>query len=275
MEIGHNVMHGQYDWMNDQALNSKTYEWDNACESKSWARTHNFIHHTYNNILGKDKDIGYGVMRINEKQEWKPRHVFQILHSFLLASFFEWGVGLHEMQADEIRDGKVKLKDKFPILKSFIKKASRQFFKDYVFFPILTGPALIPTLFANMTANLARNLWSSAVIFCGHFPDGTHVFTEHECKNESQGHWYYRQILGSANFSGGKLIHLMSGHLSFQIEHHLFPDVPAHRYQEMAPKVKKVCEKYGISYNSGPFLKQYMTVLKKIHLHSSPQMKSS
>ena len=68
-------------------------------------------------------------------------------------------------------------------------------------------------------------------------------------------------------------MHIMSGHLSLQVEHHLFPDIPAHRYREMAPKVEKVCKKYGIPYNSGPFLKQYMTVLKKIHLHSSPELK--
>ena len=53
MEIGHNILHGQYDWMNDPHLNSKTYDWDNVCESESWARTHNYEHHTYTNILGQ------------------------------------------------------------------------------------------------------------------------------------------------------------------------------------------------------------------------------
>ena len=36
MEIGHNVMHGQYDWMGDPGLNSRMYEWDNVCPSDQW-----------------------------------------------------------------------------------------------------------------------------------------------------------------------------------------------------------------------------------------------
>src|SRR6478672_13796453 len=36
MEIGHNVMHGQYDWMGDPALNSRMYEGDNVCPSEQW-----------------------------------------------------------------------------------------------------------------------------------------------------------------------------------------------------------------------------------------------
>ena len=41
MEIGHNVMHGQYDWMNEPELNSQSYDWDNACDAESWRKTHN------------------------------------------------------------------------------------------------------------------------------------------------------------------------------------------------------------------------------------------
>ena len=58
MEIGHNVMHGQYDWMRDPALNSKRFEWDTACPSDQWRHSHNYMHHTFTNILDKDRDIG-------------------------------------------------------------------------------------------------------------------------------------------------------------------------------------------------------------------------
>lgn len=46
MEIGHNIMHGQYDWTGDPALSSKTFEWDNACPSDQWRHSHNYMHHT-------------------------------------------------------------------------------------------------------------------------------------------------------------------------------------------------------------------------------------
>ena len=63
---------------------------------------------------------------------------------------------------------------------------------------------------------------------------------------------------------------MLTGHLSFQIEHHLFPDIPARRYREMAPKVKAVFEEHGMHYNTGGFLKQYASVLKRIIRYSFP-----
>src|SRR3546814_4221048 len=55
------------------------------------------------------------------------------------------------------------------------------------------------------------NIWAFNIIFCGHFPAGVATFTQEETENETKGLWYYRQLLGSANISGGKLLHLMSG----------------------------------------------------------------
>ncbi|MGM0564888.1 MAG: fatty acid desaturase family protein, partial [Pseudomonadota bacterium] len=273
MEIGHNVMHGQYDWMNDPRLHSNTFEWDTACDSDSWRRTHNYEHHTYTNILGKDRDYGYGVLRLTHDEEFRPEHRLQFISYVLLSVFFQWGVSLHEMEADRIYKGEVKLSDKKPIMKAIGRKGARQAFKDYVFFPLLTGPLFLHTLAGNATANLIRNLWASTVIFCGHFPEGVQTFDLETCENESRGHWYYRQMLGSANFQGRRWLHIMSGHLSYQIEHHLFPDIPAHRYAEMSPKVQAVAEKYGLPYNTGPFWRQYMTVVQRIIKHSKPAPK--
>ena len=85
-----------------------------------------------------------------------------------------------------------------------------------------------------------------------------------QTRNETRGQWYYRQILGSANLTGGKLFHILSGNLSHQIEHHLFPDIPARRYAEIAPQVREICQRYGLPYNSGPLPKQFATVVRKI-----------
>jgi hypothetical protein len=69
MEIGHNVMHGQYDWTGDPALNSQTFEWDIACDGEQWRHSHNVTHHTYTNILGKDRDLGYSLLRMTDEQK--------------------------------------------------------------------------------------------------------------------------------------------------------------------------------------------------------------
>lgn len=273
MEIGHNVMHGQYDWMNDPKLNSQTYEWDTVCDSDSWRKTHNYEHHTYTNILGKDRDYGYAVLRLSDDTPWKPRHLFQFINYGLLSVFFQWGVGLHELESERIRRGEIKVKDKVPFLKRISKKASRQVLKDYILFPLLAGPFALKVLAGNALANLGRNLWASTIIFCGHFTQDAHTFTQEECENESKGAWYLRQMLGSSNFTGGRWLHIMSGHLSYQIEHHLFPDVPAHRYPKMSLKVKEICDKYGVPYNTNSFGKQYLSVLKRILQYSLPDKK--
>lgn len=270
MEIGHNVMHGQYDWMNDPSLHSQTYEWDTVCTGDSWRRTHNYEHHTYTNIIGKDRDYGYAVLRLSDDEPWRPAHLLQFINYLLLSVFFQWGVGLHELEAERLRRREVSLREKLPFLKAFARKGGRQAFKDYVFFPLLTFPVAPVVLAGNLGANLIRNLWSSTVIFCGHFTQDAETFTEAECENESKGHWYLRQLTGSSNFTGGTLVHLLSGHLSYQIEHHVFPDLPAHRYPEISARVREVCEKHGIRYNTGSFASQYLTVLKRILRFSLP-----
>ena len=264
MEIGHNVMHGQYDWMGDPALNSRMYEWDTMCPSEQWKYSHNYIHHTYTNILGKDRDIGYGILRMDEDQKWRPYYLGNPVYAFLLMVLFQYGVALHELETERIRAGEITIADKKEIIGGIWKKVKRQTLKDYVAFPLLAGP-FAPWVFAgNLTANLVRNVWSYAIIFCGHFPDGTQEFTVEETTNESRGMWYFRQILGSANLTGGKLFHVMSGNLSFQIEHHLFPDIPAFRHAEISQEVQEICERYGLPYNKGPLPKQFATVVRKI-----------
>ncbi len=52
MEIGHNVMHGQWDWMNDPDINSQAWDWDTASPADAWRHSHNYEHHTFTNIRG-------------------------------------------------------------------------------------------------------------------------------------------------------------------------------------------------------------------------------
>jgi fatty acid desaturase len=256
MEIGHNVMHGQYDFMKDPALDSKSFEWDTACPGDQWRHSHNYMHHTHTNVLGMDRDIGYGVLRMSEDQEWRPRDLGNPVYATLLMLAFEWGVAVHDLEVDRIETGEITLADKRDILKAIWNKGRRQVLKDYVAFPLLAGPGAPFVLTGNLTANTVRNIWSFMIIFCGHFPEGTHEFSLDEAENETRGGWYVRQMLGSANLSGGRLFHILSGNLSHQIEHHLFPDIPAHRYGEIAVEVRAICERYGLPYNTGPLGKR-------------------
>ena len=279
MEIGHNVMHGQYDWMNDPHINSRNFDWDIWGDGASWKRYHNHEHHTYTNIIGKDRDYGYGLLRLSDDIGWRPKNRFQFITYTLLSSFFQFGIAYHEVAAERIFAGKQKENSFLPITReelkhSFFAKIKKQVFKEYLFFPLLAALISWPMFFAvlagNFIAEFIRNWWTSSVIFCGHFTENAQTFDEAECENETRGEWYYRQILGSSNFKGSRTFHILTGHLSCQVEHHLYPDVPAHHYVDMSEQVQVVCEKYGIPYNTGSFGQQYLTVVKRIIKYSFP-----
>jgi NADPH-dependent stearoyl-CoA 9-desaturase len=264
MEIGHNVMHGQYDWTNDPALASHTYEWDIICTGDDWRYTHNYEHHTFTNIMGKDRDIGYVWLRVCPEQPWRPGHLVQPLVALLLALAFEWGVGGHGLRLDEVWTGSQPFAQLRRRARPFLAKAGWQLLKDYAFFPALALWNAPRVLLGNALANTTRNLWAFSVIFCGHFPEGVRVYDEGETRDENSGQRYLRQLGGSANIEGGRWFHLLTGHLSHQIEHHLFPDLPAARYPEMAPRVREICARYEQVYCTGRFRKQLGSVLGRL-----------
>src|SRR3954452_20101475 len=305
MEIGHNVMHGQWDWMNDPYIHSSSWDWDSASTAEAWKHSHNYVHHTYTNIRGKDRDLGYEIMRIDPHQKWHPVYLLQPFYNILLAALFEWGVATHDLDFEAIKRGE---KDKKQIrreLKGMAGKARKQIVKDYVAWPLISAladagvragleafrkPSLREragtrlrrrpnrwrrvaeesaatfraTLVADVTANVIRNVWAYAIIFCGHFPDQTYTFSQEEVENETRGGFYVRQLLGAANIDGSPLFHVASGNLGYQVEHHLYPDMPSTRYAEIAPRVKDICERYELPYNTGPFSKQLGTVQRTI-----------
>ncbi|WP_369828656.1 fatty acid desaturase [Mycobacterium sp. 852002-53434_SCH5985345] len=314
MEIGHNVMHGQWDWMNDPDIHSSVWDWDTASTAESWKHSHNYIHHTFTNILGKDKDLGYEIMRIDPNQKWAPRYLGQPIYNLLLTLLFEWGVAVHDMDIDAIRKREKPWSEVRKDLRGIGVKARAQIYKDYLGWPAISAGAFaltqlalrgrleqparsrigrrirrvsnkgraakaanfldkvapgvestyLRTLTADALANVIRNVWAHAIIFCGHFPDQTYTFTQDEVENESRGGWYVRQLLGAANIDGGPLFHIISGNLGYQVEHHLYPDMPSSRYSEIAPQVKEICERYELPYNSGRFSKQWWMVHRSI-----------
>jgi NADPH-dependent stearoyl-CoA 9-desaturase len=264
MEIGHNVLHGQWDWMNDPDINSQAWDWDTASPAEAWRHSHNYEHHTFTNIRGKDRDLGYEIMRIDPHQPWHPVYLLQPLYNLLLMAFFEWGVAVHDLNAEAIRSGEKPKAQVMEELKAIGAKARRQIVKDYIAFPLLSGRAFKSTLAANFTANVVRNAWAHSIIFCGHFPDQTYTFSEEEVAGETRGGWYVRQLLGAANIDGRPLFHLLTGNLSFQVEHHLYPDMPSSRYAEIAPRVRDICRRYGLPYNTGPLRRQLGTVHRTI-----------
>ena len=322
MEIGHNVLHGQWDWMNDPVINSQAWDWDTASTAESWRHSHNYVHHTYTNIRGLDKDLGYEIMRIDPHQKWHPVYLLQPVYNVLLAFLFEWGVALHDLDLDAVRAGEKSHKEVLKELKGISEKMRLQVTKDYVAWPVVSALVSGAVTFAvqrsglddkvasrvmgrrararrglgslrrrarqrtwnddlavalevaretykraalaNATSNVMRNVWAYAIIFCGHFPDQTYTFSKDETQDESRGARYVRQLVGAANIDGGPLFHVISGNLGYQVEHHLYPDMPSTRYGEIAPQVREICKRYELPYNTGPLHKQLGMVQRTI-----------
>ena len=276
MELGHNVMHGQYDWMQHPHLNSQNFDWDIVCPAPLWQHSHNYLHHTFTNIVDRDHDVGYHLIRVTDEQAWTPSDRHNLFKTMILALGFEWAVAFHDIQisVDEYADSPQMHELLQRKSRDLMAKIARQIGKDYVAMPAMASLTLgrssaMSTLSGNITANVARNLWTWAVIFCGHLTEQTHIYT-HLDDNESQGDWYARQILGSSNIKGNRWFHILTGNLSHQIEHHIFPDMPAHRYAKVAPQVQALCKKYNIPYNTGRFGKQLKEVLTRIRHFSKP-----
>ncbi|MEI2453780.1 acyl-CoA desaturase [Lysobacter firmicutimachus] len=270
MEVGHNVMHGQYDWMRDPHLDGKTYEWDIVATGDNWRKTHNYQHHTWTNVRGMDDDIGYGLLRLFPEQRWKPFFLAQPLIAVVFALLFEWGVAIQDLRLGRWLTGKTKHRAMWRKFVPVGRKMGKQLLKDYVLFPLLAGPFFLPVLLGNLVANLIRNVWTYTVIFCGHFTIDAEVFPKESVRNESRGHWYLRQLRGSSNLTGGKWMDLMTGNLSHQIEHHFYPDIPAWRYAAMAVEVREICGRYGQHYDTGSLPRQFGEVVWRILRHAWP-----
>ncbi|MDO4686140.1 MAG: fatty acid desaturase [Corynebacterium sp.] len=287
MEIGHNVIHGQWDWMNDPEIHSTTWEWDMTCPSSQWMHSHNFVHHKYTNIIGMDNDVGYGILRVTRDRKWTPMHAFQPVTNVVLASLFQWAIAFYDVELGRYFAGKQSWKDTAPRFWEAVRKSRNQVLKDYVLYPALTGPNYVNTVKANAMANWMRSVWAYLVIFCGHFPDEAETFTKEQFRTETHAEWYLRQMLGSANFKGGKILTILSGNLNYQIEHHLYPDMPSNRLAEVGKKVQKLAEEFDLPYNIDSFPKQLLKVqrtLLKLTLpnnmlvaspHNAPEVRSN
>jgi linoleoyl-CoA desaturase len=177
---------------------------------------------------------------------------------------FEWAVAVHDLELDRVLAAEKTLRELWRQSGPMRAKARRQLYKEFVVFPLLAGPSAPFVLAGNLTANVIRNVWAFTVIFCGHFPDGVEMLPPEAPAPDSEAEWFLRQIRGSANIEGPRWLHVLTGHLSHQIEHHLFPDLPACRYAEIAREVRASCERYGVPYNTGSFGRQLGGALRRI-----------
>jgi NADPH-dependent stearoyl-CoA 9-desaturase len=254
-EIGHTVLHGAYDRVEGaEEFASKTFHWDIPIDEESWRLGHNGRHHGATNIAGRDPDMRFGDLRLTEQHPAERRYQRAVLLGVIFPNF-AFVMNTHFTGINDLLLGHDDvLKDKSPaVLREAWKKSLRKYvpyyLKNYFFYPALAGPFFAKVLLGNVLAEVCRDVYSAATIVCGHvgedvksWPAGT--------QPSGRGAAYAMQVEAANDFEVSLPISILCGGLNRQIEHHLFPTLPPPRLREIAPRVRAICEKYGVEYRT-------------------------
>lgn len=282
-EIGHSALHGCWDGLKGaEEFYSPSFKWNCPVSEEAWKREHNILHHQYTNIVGRDPDLNYGALRVAEQTSWMPYHLIQIAQFFLTAPLFMWVIGAYATGLTDIfRSGDEEegyatiLPDKKPktILRAFLNSAKKMVpysLYNFAFWPLLAGPFWWKVLGGNLAADALRNIYTCSTIYAGHFGDDL-VYHDKSFKTQGRGEWFKMQIEAAHNYQVPKPISLLCGALDYQIEHHLFPKLPPNRLREIAPKIREICERYGIRYNTSTWGNNLRAGLKRLAKMSLPR----
>lgn len=278
MEIGHPALHGAYDNLpGAEKYNSEKFHWKAPVDEAAWKASHNLRHHQWTGIAGKDPDINFGQLRLSEHVPHKLAHALQPLSNIITA--FGFGTALNVQVTGMIDlyfkyDGKPLevLPDKKPetvraARKAFFSKFLGYYGKEYVFFPLLAGPFAPKVLLGNLIAEVARDVYAAAIIYCGHvgatdYPEGTEA--------KSRGQWYAMQVEGSLDVEVSPLVSILTGGLDHQIEHHLFPRMPPNRLRKIRTQVREICAEHGVKHRTDSWPRTLGNVLRELRRLAKP-----
>ena len=262
-EIGHTALHGAYDKLpGAERYVSKRFRWDLPIDEASWRKGHNLRHHGHTNIVGSDPDVEFGPVRLTPHTQHNPSHYFQLpLTLLLLYPNFTFLMNLHftgvldtlyaRTAAPNSASARTPTRsERLKAWKRALRKYGPYYLKNYVFFPALAGSMFWKVLLGNWLAEVMRDVYSAATIYCGHIGDDVASYPEGH-KARSRGEWYRMQIESAHDFEVSRPISILCGGLDRQIEHHLFPALPPERLREIAPEVRAICERHGVRYKTG------------------------
>ena len=252
--VAHHVCHGGYDRADMKRYHSKRFalgwrrfiDWPDWIYPPAWNYEHNVLHHFYTNEA-LDPDVVSHHMKVHKR----PRWLRVILLGFAMCTWKASYYSVNTLKA-------LKEKKNFKHGKAFSSYFKKTLYLNYLpyicihfivlpllFFPLGTT-AVLYVLINRLCAEIITNIHTFLVIVPNHTGDDIPLQTKHF---ETKEGFFKNQILSSCNYhTGGFWRDYLHGYLSYQIEHHLFPDLPLLQYIKMQPKVKALCEKYEIPY---------------------------
>ena len=278
-EIGHTVLHGAFDKLpGAERFRSKGYWWETPIDEECWHEGHNIRHHQYTNIVGKDPDCRYGLIRLNAHVPHEPVQRHQAWHAL-----YVWPTLGASMAANfaGLVDHYTRTPDRYEVLPDdsratarrahwrWARKAVPYYAKEYVLFPLLAGPMFWKVALGNFVASMIQNVYAAATIFCGHVGEDTAAFPE-GTRAQSRGQWYAMQVEGANNFEVPLPVSILCGALDKQIEHHLFPRWPTQRLRQAAPEIAAICQRHGVRYRSTSWPRALAAVFRQLRRLGRP-----
>ncbi len=279
--VTHPILHGAYDKVPNipfrytkkgyAAGNRRWIDWLDWIKPDAWAFEHNIMHHYH---LGEDDDPDNVESNMVWLHEWKAPMIFKYMFVYAFAAV--WKLAYYAPNTLRILANKERIKRKEKPSSDYelspFTKNGLELWKNYiipyglfqfVFLPLLFLPfgfdAVISAFIFLVIAEAIANMWSFLVIVPNHSAEDIYQFST---PHKNQGEYYLRQIMGSVNYNtGSDLIDFSHGFLNYQIEHHLFPDMPHSFYQKMQPIVKEICKKHNLEYRQESVFKRILMTI--------------
>lgn len=259
MEIGHMALHGAYDGLPDaERFQSQDFHWKAPIDEASWKHGHNIRHHQYTNIAGRDPDLDFALLRLSPRIAYRKLHALQPISNVVSWLYFTAVIGLHVSGMIDVYVKGSSEVDAREARRKFVSKWLRYYGREFVFFPLLAGPFFPKVFLANLLTDVARDVYAGAIIYCGHV--GASDFPE-DAEPATRAHWYAMQVEAARDVVLPEWLSILCGALDLQIEHHLFPRMPPNRLREIAPRVRAICDAYGVKYRRDSWPRTLRSVL--------------
>jgi NADPH-dependent stearoyl-CoA 9-desaturase len=280
-EIGHTVLHGAYDNLpGAERFRSRGFWWETPIDEESWHEGHNIRHHQYTNVVGKDPDCKYGTIRLNEHVDYDAVNRHQVWHTLFIWPTFTFNMAAHFSGMIDLYTRKPGQYDVLPdrsrqsIVKAhrrWLRKVVPYYLKEYGLFPALAGPMFWKVALGNWLAESTRSVYSAATIFCGHVGEETRAYPA-GTRFKGRAQWYAMQVESANDFEVPHWVSVLCGGLDLQIEHHLFPRLPPNRLRQVAPEIREICERHGVSYRSAPWGTTLRNVFGRLRQLARPSL---
>lgn len=276
--VTHPILHGAYDKVPNiphrytkagYAHGWRRYiDWLDWIKPDAWAFEHNVMHHYH---LGEDDDPD----NVERNLKWLHDTNIPMIFKYMIVYAFAttWKFTYYAPNTLRILGNKEKRKLKLPEVKGFeltpFTKNGLLLWKDYllpyglfqfVLLPLLFLPlgvsAVLNAFIIIVFAEIFANLHSFLVIVPNHSAEDIYQFST---PHKTQGEYYLRQIMGSVNYNtGSDMIDFAHGFLNYQVEHHIFPNMPHSFYQKSQPIIKEICKNYNLEYRQDSVFKRLL-----------------